>query len=50
MSKNNRPATKGNGFLNPTQQWLALTLIAVLVVIAIFYFGVGFGGSSGQPG
>jgi hypothetical protein len=48
MAKNNKPATRGGGFLNPTQQWLALTLIALLVVVAIFYFGVG--GDSGQPG
>lgn len=34
---------KGSGFLTPNQQWLALTLLALLVLLAIFYFGVGFG-------
>lgn len=36
-------SSKGSGFLTPNQQWLALTLLALLVLLAIFYFGVGFG-------
>lgn len=35
---------KRNGFLTPNQQWLALTLLALLVLLAVFYFGIGFGG------
>ncbi|MFW2384098.1 MAG: hypothetical protein ACN4GZ_20260 [Acidimicrobiales bacterium] len=50
MAKNNKSATRGNGFLTPTQQWLALTLLAVLVVVAIFYFGIGGGDGAGHSG
>jgi FtsH-binding integral membrane protein len=50
VAKHNKQAVRSNRFLNPTQQWLALTLLAILVVIAIFYFGVGLGPDGGQPG
>ena len=50
MAGNKPSARNKQGFLNPTQQWLALTLLALLIVIAIFYFGVGFGDGAGQSG
>ncbi len=49
-TKNAKTTAKNSGFMTPNQQWLALTLVALLVVIAVFYFGVGgtnYGGHSG---
>ncbi len=43
MAKNKNSTARRTGYLTPNQQWLGLTLLALLVVIAIFYFGVGFG-------
>ena len=48
-TKNAKTAAKNSGFLTPSQQWLALTLLGLLVIIAIFYFGVG-GDTVGQSG
>ncbi len=40
-AKNVKTTTKNSGFFTPSQQWLGLTLLALLAVIAIFYFGIG---------
>ena len=50
MAGNKPSARNKQGFFTPTQQWLALTLLALLIVIAIFYFGVGFGDEAGHAG
>jgi hypothetical protein len=43
--------SKGNRLLTPSQQWLALSLLALLVIIAVFFFGIGgFGGTGGISG
>ncbi len=43
MAKNSS-SKPGAGLLTPNQQWLALLLLAILVVMAIFVFGIGRAG------
>ena len=37
--------SKKSAIITPNQQWLALLLLAVLAIIAIFYFGIGVDGN-----
>lgn len=37
--------SKKGTIITPNQQWLALLLLAILAIIAIFYFGIGVDGN-----
>lgn len=37
--------SKKTSIITPNQQWLALLLLAILAIIAIFYFGIGIEGN-----
>ncbi len=34
-----------SSIITPNQQWLALSLLAILALVAVFYFGIGIEGN-----